>query len=443
MDKGDREALARRILGFCERGETEVTIFDSADGLTRFTHNAIHQNVAHAETAVRVRTIVDRRSGVASTNALDENSLREVVRRAAAIAELAPRDDAFPGLPAGGPTTTPAGSCIDATALATPEFRARRAAEIFEVAERSELWAAGYVRTARESVTIANTRGLVASFDGTDCGLNVKQNGPTSTGFAERHSADVAELDAGGAGTIAAQKALLSAEPQPVDPGEWTVILEPPAFGELLSHITDHFSAQAYDEGSSFLCEGLGRSYVAENVTIVDDYAHRLAPSMPFDYEGTPKQKVPLFEHGVANNVVTDSYWAAKLGHRNTGHALPAPNAYGPLPLNVVVEPGTKTAAELIAETKRGILVSRFWYIRPVDQRQTIVTGMTRDGTFLIENGKLAQGIRNMRFNQSILAALGSVEFGSELARSCAYSYGDVVPAAKIEKFRFTSLTDF
>ena len=164
---------------------------------------------------------------------------------------------------------------------------------------------------------------------------------------------------------------------------------------------------------------------------------------MPFDYEGVAKQRVALFEHGVAKNVVTDSYWAAKLGRPNTGHALPAPNAEGPLPTNVVVAPGTKTTAQLIAETKRGVLVSRFWYIRPVDLRQTIVTGMTRDGTFLIENGQIVRGVRNMRFNQSILTALGTVEFSSELARSATYSYSSVVPAAKIEGFRFTSSTDF
>jgi predicted Zn-dependent protease len=164
---------------------------------------------------------------------------------------------------------------------------------------------------------------------------------------------------------------------------------------------------------------------------------------MPFDYEGVPKQRVPLLEHGVARGVVTDSYWAAKLDLPDTGHALPAPNSWGPQPTNVTVAPGSKSTAELIAETKRGLLISRFWYIRPVDLRQTIVTGMTRDGTFLIEDGKVARGVRNMRFNQSILAALSKVEFSSELARSGSYSYSIVVPAAKIAGFRFTSLTDF
>jgi predicted Zn-dependent protease len=374
---------------------------------------------------------------------LDEAALREVVQRAGTIAEFAPRDAAFPGLPAGGPTHAPPNAFVAATAAATPDLRAKLAAEVFAVAENDRLWAAGFVKTSRESITIANSRGTLASFDGTDAGMNVKQNGASSTGFAERYSSGVGDLDARRVAKIAAGKVRRSTEPQAVDPGEWTVILEPAAFGELLSYLTDHFSAQAYDEGSSFLSEGLDRSYVAENVSIRDDYTHLLAPGMPFDFEGVPKQRVSLIENGVAKHVVTDSYWAAKLARPDTGHALPAPNAYGPLPLNVVVEPGVKPVEQLIAETKRGLLVSRFWYVRPVDLRQTIVTGMTRDGTFLIDNGKIAGGVRNLRFNQSIIAALAQVEFGSELARSASYSYANVVPAAKLERFRFTSLTDF
>jgi len=444
MDSAARESLAQSVLAFAKgRGESEVSVFAVDDGLTRFTHNAIHQNVARAEVTVHLRTIVDGQTGVASTNSLDDAALRKLATRAAAMARLAPQDPVFPGLPSGGPTEAPPDSFVAATAAATPELRAQLAADVFSIANRDDLWAAGYVKTASHGVTIGNTRGTLASFDGTDSGVNVKANAPDSTGFAERNTADVTKLDAAQAASAAAEKAMRSRDPEPVEAGEWTVILESPAFGDLLSYLTDHFSAQAFDEGSSFLSEGLDRRYVGDNVTIFDDYAHPLAPSMPFDYEGVPKQRLALFERGVAKNVVTDSYWAAKLGLPNTGHALAAPNSDGPLPMNVVVAPGTKPLAQLIAETKQGILVSRFWYIRPVDLRKTVVTGMTRDGTFLIENGEIVCGVRNMRFNQSILAALGNVEFSSEGARSSAYSYSNVVPAAKIEGFRFTSSTEF
>jgi predicted Zn-dependent protease len=207
--------------------------------------------------------------------------------------------------------------------------------------------------------------------------------------------------------------------------------------------LTDHFSAQAVEEGSSFLSAGLERRYAAENVTIRDDYSHALAPGMPFDYEGVPTQRLALLERGVAKAVVTDLSYARKRGSHSTGHALPAPNAWGPMPSHVVVDPGEKSLHELIAQTERGLLISRFWYIRPVDQRRTIVTGMTRDGTFLIEGGQIVAGVRNMRFNQSILDALSRCEFSRELARTGGYSYSMVVPSAKIEGFTFSSGTEF
>ena len=270
---------------------------------------------------------------------------------------------------------------------------------------------------------------------------NVKATAPDSTGFAEHYTVDVRELDGSDIGARAVDLARASANPRAVEPGQWVVILQPPAFGELLTYLLAHFSAQTFSDGSH--ADGLDRAYFDERVTIADDYSHPLAPSMPFDYEGQPKSKISLVEAGVVRNIVTDSYYAKKLGRPDTGHALLAPNAYGPHPLNVVVAPGTRSTEELISSTKRGLLISRFWYIRTVDQKRAIVTGMTRDGTFLIENGKIAGGVRNMRFNQSILEALGSVEFSNAQRRTGSYAGSLVVPAAKVERFTFTSATDF
>jgi predicted Zn-dependent protease len=207
--------------------------------------------------------------------------------------------------------------------------------------------------------------------------------------------------------------------------------------------VTGHFSAQSYDEGSSFFSHQRGLQFAGQNVTIVDDYAHPLHRGTPFDYEGSPTKRVVLVARGAAEGIVTDTAWAAKLGWENTGHALPAPNAWGPQPRNVVVEAGSKSLDQLVAETKRGLLISRFWYIRTVDQRKTIVTGMTRDGTFLIEDGSVRGGVRNMRFNQSIIEALAHCELGAAQSRTGGYSYSIVVPAAKIERFSFTSGTEF
>ena len=297
--------------------------------------------------------------------------------------------------------------------------------------------------TSHSGITIVNSKGTHASFDGSDAGINVKQVAIDSTGFAEMHATDIAAIDGTAVGTVAAEKAFHSRHPKSVEPGPWTVILEPPAFGELLSYIVHHFSAETYDEGSSFLSGGLGEKYVGENVTLSDDYAQKLAPGMPFDYEGNPTQRLPLLENGVAKNIVTDAYWAKKLQRPNTGHGLPAPNSWGPHASHIVVSPGTKSKAQMISETERGLLISRFWYIRPISDRLTIVTGMTRDGTFLIEKGKIVGGVRNMRFNESLFAALSRAEFSAEQSRTTGYSYSLTVPSIKIDSFRFTSLADF
>jgi predicted Zn-dependent protease len=443
VDSAQREALAERVLALSNADQTEVTIGTEDADLTRFTHEEVHQNVARSDAGVSVRAILGLRTGTAATNVLDEDSLRATVGRAIAIAQLVPEDPDLAPLPSGGPTVTPKDAYVKATADASPQLRAGMADAIFKVAESHKFWCAGFARTQSAGFTIANSNGARASFDGTDSGINVKMNAADSTGYGQAYSPDATTLDAHKVASVAANKAKNSAQPQGVEPGEWTVIMEPAAFGEFFAYLGQHFSAQAYDEGSSFLSDGLDKPYFSENVTVADDYSNPLAPSMPFDFEGQPKQRVTLVESGVAKTFVTDSYWAKKLNRENTGHALPAPNAYGPQAIDLIVAPGKKSFDELIAETKRGLLISRFWYIRTVDQKKAIVTGMTRDGTFLIENGKVTGGVRNMRFNQSIIAALGKCEFSNAPQRTGDYWFSLVVPAAKIEGFKFSSGTQF
>ncbi|MFN2450489.1 MAG: TldD/PmbA family protein [Candidatus Baltobacteraceae bacterium] len=443
MDSAAREALAARILAFSQAEQTEVGVYSSRNALTRFTKNSVHQNVAESDVAIKVRAIVDGRTGVCATNVLDETHYGETVEQAIMMAHLAPQDPQQPPLPAGGPAPTPPGAYVAATADATPQKRAAMCEALFKEAETNGLWCAGFVTTGQTGVSVLNSQGARSSFDGTEAALNVKMNGDDSSGFAEAYDNDAGAINAAGAGALAARKARDAAAPRAVDPGQWTVILEPAAFGELFMYLSDHFSAQAFDEGSSFLSDGLDRKYLGDNVTISDDFAHPLAPGMPFDYEGQPTQRLTIVENGVAKNIVTDSYWAHKLGRANTGHALPAPNAYGPQAMHVVVSAGSKPLEQLISETQRGLLITRFWYIRTVDQKRAIVTGMTRDGTFLIEDGALAGGVRNMRFNHSLIDALNHCEFGSELHRTASYSYSVVAPAAKIQNFRFSSGTDF
>jgi PmbA protein len=443
VNSTDREALAQRVLGFSNADQTEVLIANSDAALTRFTHDTIHQSLASRDVAISVRAIVDQRTGVAQTNLFTDAELRAVVRRAIAMAELAPKDPGQPRLPAGGSTSSPPGAFDNATALASADVRGEMVGTVFAVAQQTGYWPAGYASRSSAGYTIANSSGALASFDGTDAALNAKFNATDSTGYGEAFANAVAAIDAGTIAETAARKARDTAAPRAGEPGTWTVVLEPAAFGELMAFLAAHFSAQSFDEGSSFCSDGLDRSYFGENVTIRDDYAHPRSPGMPFDFEAQPTQRLALADAGVVRNIVTDSYWAHKLKRENTGHALPAPNTYGPQVRHLVVDGGTRSTDELIASIERGLLVSRLWYVRIVDQKRALLTGMTRDGTYLIENGKLSGGMRNMRFNQSLLDALRGCEFSNEQRRTGGYAYSVVVPAAKIDRFTFSSATEF
>lgn len=443
MDADGRRALAERVLARSRADATEVTVTSRHRALTRFTHEIVHQNVDQDDVTIRVRAIVDGKTGVASTNVRDDDALAAVAAHAVELAGFAPREETPPELATPVTLAAPPGAWVEATATASADDRARIAAQIFAHAQANQCWSAGYVTTEVSGITLATSAGARLDFDGTEGGANVKMTAADSTGFAERYAADARLLDGDAIGARAASKARASAAPVAVEPGEWTVILEPAAFGELVAFLASHFSAQSFEEGSSFLSGKLGASVMGENVTIRDDYAHPLRPEMPFDWEGSPKQRPALIERGVARTIVTDRAYARKLDRPNTGHGLPAPNAHGPYPLNLVIEPGTASLDELIAGTERGLLVTRLWYVRIVDQLKTILTGMTRDGTFLIERGKIVRGVHNLRFNQSLVDALGACTFANEQNRTGGYSYGMVVPAVKFERFTFASTTAY
>ncbi len=445
MDRITREEIAQRLITLSPADETEVVVLSQAQALTRFTHENIHQNLRSDSTTVRVRVISERRCGVATTTVTDDAGLQLVLARALELAHLAPADPQWPGLPKPAPLEAAAeNSFFASTAKATAERRADHVEDIFGVSEQHQLWGAGFVSTTASEVTVANSHGVLCSYEGSEALATVKQSGADATGYGECTSPNINAISGKNTASIAAAKASATAHPRAVEPGNWTVILEPVPFAELLSYLVGHFSAQAIDEGASFLTwDNLNKAHVDPNITLHDDWTHPLAPGMPFDFEGAPRQKLTLFRQGTAHDIVTDSRWAARLKRPNTGHALPAPNCYGPQPLSITIDPGTASLEELIASTERGLLISRFWYIRPVDERQTIVTGMTRDGTFLIENGQIKGGVHNLRFNQSIIGALKKATLGNTPTRTTGLDYTMVVPAVKLADFNFTSSTSF
>jgi PmbA protein len=442
MDAEERLELAVRAIEGGGADGLEAVVFENALALTRFTHNAIHQNLDESQTTVQIRAVVDGRAGWAATNLRGNEDLRRARDRAIAQARYAPKPAVPVSLPACSAYSPPAAPFDAATAGAPPHVRADAAATIFAVAKSAGAWAAGYVSTQKSGIAIANTQGLRASFAETDAAANVKCVASEASGYAEAYSRRIADVEPAAIARRAAAKARDAGRLQTPEVGDYTAVVEAPALGELLAYLLPHFSAQRVYEGASFLADGLNKRYAGENVTLVDDYAHPLHAACPFDGEGTPTQRVTLLERGIGADFVTDAEWAQRLERRNTGHYVPG-GADGPYPRAVVLEPGKRSREELIASVERGILISRFWYIRVVDQRKTIVTGMTRDGTFRIENGKLAGGLRNARFNVSILDLLSACELSSQLVRTGGYSYRIVVPAAKFERFSFSSVTSY
>jgi predicted Zn-dependent protease len=426
-------------------GATEAEALVSVDDaqLTRFANSEIHQNVAETNGAVNLRVAIGRRVGVASSNRLDGDGLRRLAETAVSIARNSAELEDWGGLPEPTPVADLPAGYAEATASATPEQRAEGVRAVIAAADVVGVRAYGSFSTSAERMAVANSRGIRAEQRRTQSQLlTVMMAADGGSGYAEQAGVDVGSIDAAAVGREAAEKARATANPVAVDPGDWTVVLEEYAVVDLLSLLAYlGFSALAVQEERSFAEPG--KVIGSELVTIVDDAREPGAFPMAFDYEGVAKERVVLVERGVCRDVVWDQQTAARAGRASTGHGLPAPNAYGPFPLNMVMSAGGTERDELVRGMDRGLLVTRFHYTNPVHPKLAIVTGMTRDGTFLVEDGRIVGPVRNLRFTQSYLAALaGTVAVGSE-RRTIKGDFGGVlVPPVRIEGWTFTGATE-
>ncbi|HET9347408.1 MAG TPA: TldD/PmbA family protein [Candidatus Limnocylindrales bacterium] len=439
-------ALAEQVLHIAEReSPTEVEVMAMADdgSLTRFANSEIHQNVAESNVQVNLRFVAGKRVGVASTNRSDDEGLRLLAARAAAIARNSEELDDWGGLPE--PTTirpVPEGYAAT-TATATPELRAEGVRAVIAAADTAGVKSYGSFSTATETLGIANSKGIRASQQRTVSQLLTVAMAPDGgSGYAEAAAVDVTSIDAAEVGRQAADKARATGNPVAVDPGEWPVILEEYAVVDLLSMLGFMgFSALAVQEERSF--SEPGRTVGSSLVTIVDDGTDPATLPMSFDYEGVAKERVSLIEAGVCRDVVYDAQTAARAGRASTGHGLPAPNPYGPFPLNMAMAGGDTPRAELVTGLERGLLVTRFHYTNPVHPKLAIVTGMTRDGTFYVEDGRIKGPVRNLRFTQSYLEALAATSAVSRERRTLKGDFGGVlVPAIRVDSWNFTGATE-
>ncbi|MCL6565511.1 MAG: TldD/PmbA family protein [Acidobacteriia bacterium] len=443
LPQAELERIAEQVFRASDADETEVLIEAVTDALTRFANNTIHQNVAEQAVHVSVRTVYDGRTARAATNRTDAESLRRVAAASSALARVQPKHPDL--LPMPGPQRyRTVQRFFPATAAATPEDRARAVLQVLRMIERHRQTAAGILATGCSQMALANSRGLFASHQQTRAEFSITVLEPDSSGWQKANTPDLAALDPLALAERASQKAAAARAPRELEPGRYTVVLEPSAALDLLGFLFYDFAGTAVLDQRSCLNERLGKPIFGRNISLWDDVYHPLQTGAPFDGEGIPRQKVLLVDRGVPCNLVYARHTARKMNARPTGHALPLPSELGEAPVNLVWAGGDTSLEAMIASTERGILVTRLWYIREVDPYEKILTGMTRDGTFLIENGRLVCGIRNFRFNQSLIEMLANVEqLGPAVRAAGEESFEMVVPAMKVANFHFTEVTKF
>ncbi len=434
--------MAQEVLAAVDADQAEVLICGGTSALTRFANNYIHQNVQETDLNVRVRAVLGKKTGVAATDAVTPEGLRAVAERAVSLARLQQDNEHFTSLPGPQPLAAAPGP-VAATAQCSAEQRAAIVAAICEAAEKAKLVAAGAFRTGESETAVMNSRGVWAYHADAAADINTVIMGETSSGYSETWTRDVAEIDGAAIAGEAIDKARRGATPQALEPGEYDVILEEYAVADLMDFFAMlSFGSQAYLEKRSFMSGRVGQQVMGNNVSIWDDGLSPDGLPAPFDAEGVPRRHLDFIENGIAKGVAWDTYYGAMGGEASTGHALPAGETYGAIPCNMFMATGDSTKEEMLASTSRGIWVSRFWYTRTVHPLNVVLTGMTRDGTFLIEDGKIVAPVNNLRFTQSYLEAMNNVQAIGRESRLMPHIGGACrVPALKVKGWNFTGAT--
>jgi predicted Zn-dependent protease len=447
-----------KIRKYATAEDVEVIFYATRNALTRFANNVIHQNLAEDNFMVSVRAVFGGRTARATTNKLDDESLRRVVQASESLAKVQhPDPDLLPMFAGGirmGETPAPT-RYFEQTAAITAEQRAETVKKIVSVAEKHKLTTAGIVSNSESAEGIFNSRGVARWHRQTSSEISITMLAEDSSGWQKANSPNVDNLNADNLVQIAARKAIDAAKPREIPAGKYTVILEPAAVLDIVGFMFYDFGGLAILDQRSFLTNRVGTKLFGENINIEDDVAHPLQSGSPFDGEGVPRQKVRLVENGAMKRLVYARGTAEKMKRSEfkdkvgpiepTGHGFPLPNEIGEAPMNIVFgSKDPKTLEQMIAATERGFLVTRLWYIREVDPYEKILTGMTRDGTFYVEDGKIRHGVLNFRFNESLIHMLSNVEaMGTPVRASGEESFDMVVPAMQVREFNFTEVTKF
>jgi PmbA protein len=431
----------QQLLTHSTAEQTEVVLIAGTTELTRFANSGIHQNVAEQNVQVRVRSVLGKKVGVALVNSLERSALRRACQSSVESARLQPDNPHFCSLPE---THSAPIAAYQQGHVTTPPQRAKAIDAVCRLAHDQGLIASGAYSASVQEIAVVNSLGIDMYTNQYANDLSIVVMGEDSSGYASGISVDVAEIDVEDAAREAVDKAVRSRRPLSVAPGRYPVVLEEYAVGELLTYLSWlGFGATAVEEGRSFMSGKLGQTITGSNITIWDDGLDPSGLPMPFDYEGVPKQRVDLIRNGVAISAVYDSYSAAREHRSSTGHALPAPNPSGAFASNVFLRGGPTPRDKMAESVGRGLWVTRLHYVNPVQPLQTVLTGMTRDGTFLIENGEVTRGVKNLRFTENILQAFRQATAIGSDTRLLRGLVGVIrVPALCLESFAFTGTTD-
>jgi predicted Zn-dependent protease len=441
LSRADSEALAQKVLSFSTADEARVNINSGTNGNTRFAVNQVSTAGDAYDANVTVTSAFGKKTASATTNRFDDESLRQVVQTSERLARLVPEDPEYLGeLPP--QQYLPVEPFFESTATLTPEQRAHAVMEITAPAARQNLISTGFLTHFTGSNAVANKKGLFAYARATGISFTTTVRTPdgTGSGWAGGSENDFTKLNFAELGERAIRKAELSRNPRAGEPGEWTVILEPTAVANLVNLMVFSMNARNADEGRSFFSKQgggnkIGEKFLDERVTITTNPADPRTAAIPFSGEGLPNNATTWVENGVLKDLVYNRFWAQRNNRQPTGF----PQAYA-------MSGGSSSVEDMIRSTERGLLVTRLWYIRPVDPRTILFTGLTRDGTFLIENGRITSAVKNLRWNESPIFLLNNIEMMGEPVRVSASEDGAggavMVPALKARDFTFTSLSD-
>ena len=433
-------ALLKKALSYSKAEQCEINLNGGDSSNIRYARNSVSTSGGISRNSLVVSSAFGKKVGTATINEFDDASLEKVVRRSEELAQLAPENPEF--MPFLGPQTydAPSPTFVAATAALSPKQRADMVQQSLQVAKDNSLTAAGFLENSTGFAAMMNSKGLFAYNTTTDVNFSVtlRTADGKGSGYATKAYNDVSKMDTLAFSKIAAQKATGSATAKALEPGKYTVILEPAAAIVLLEQLYGSLDARSADEGRSFLSKPggktrLGEKLVDERVNIYSDPANPELPTSVWNGDGQPQKKMSWIEKGVVKNLSYSRYWAEKKGVK----PIPGPDG-------IIMEGGTKSLADLIKGTEKGILVTRLWYIRPVDPQTLLYTGLTRDGTFYIENGQIKFPVKNFRFNESPVIMLNNLEELGKAERTVSGESGQnaLIPPMKIRDFTFSSLSD-